>query len=240
MSHNHNPYPATIQQIYQAGADDYISKPFSEAELITRIFNRLDRIHLLRSLAETDPITGLANRRRSTHDLNRYLHLSRRHCQPFCLALIALDYFQSINNQYGYTVGDQVMRQFSQILQRQFRDEDIVAHWGGEEFLVGLYATNQADGYKRIAQLLGLVEKTVFPVADYVQIQMTASAGISTYSEHGTDLLSLYTASNAALYQAKAAGGNCCLSASSISRSIYGAKGIALRAREQGTGNREQ
>lgn len=210
--------PKTIQQIYQAGADDYISKPFSEAELITRIFNRLDRIHLLRSLAETDPITGLANRRRSTHDLNRYLHLSRRHCQPFCLALIALDYFQSINNQYGYTVGEQVMRQFSQILQRQFRDEDIVAHWGGEEFLVGLYATNQADGYKRIAQLLGLVEKTVFPVADYVQIQMTASAGISTYSEHGTDLLSLYTASNAALYQAKAAGGNCCLSASGLSR----------------------
>jgi diguanylate cyclase (GGDEF)-like protein len=212
--------PQTIQDIYQAGADDYISKPFAEAELITRIFNRLDRIHLLRSLAETDPITGLANRRRSTHDLNRYLHLSQRHCQPFCLALIALDCFQSINNQYGYTVGDQVIRQFSQILQHQFRDEDIVAHWGGEEFLVGLYGSNRVDGQKRIMQLLKSVEKTVFPIINYVEIKMTTSAGISTYPEDGTDLLSLYTASNAALYQAKASGGNCCFTTSRVSRSM--------------------
>ncbi|MEB3280300.1 MAG: response regulator [Lyngbya sp.] len=211
--------PKTVQQIYQAGADDYISKPFAEAELITRIFNRLDRIHLLRSLAETDPITGLVNRRRSSHDLNRYLHLSQRHCQPFCLVLIALDHFQSINNQYGYVVGDNVMRQFGQILQRQFRDEDIVAYWGGEEFLVGLYASHKADGRKRITQLLELVEKTVFPVADHVQIQIAASAGIATYPEDGKDLLSLYAASNAALYQAKLAGGNCCLTISSFSES---------------------
>ena len=212
--------PQMIQDIYQAGADDYISKPFAEAELITRIFNRLDRIHLLRSLAETDPITGLANRRRSTHDLNRYLHLSQRHCQPFCLGLIALDCFQSINNQYGYTVGDQVIRQFSQILQHQFRDEDIVAYWGGEEFLVGLYASNRVYGQKRMIQFLKSVEKTVFYVADYVEIQMTASAGISTYPEDGTDLLSLYTASNAALYQAKVSGGNCCLTTLKVSRSM--------------------
>ncbi|EAW37254.1 response regulator [Lyngbya sp. PCC 8106] len=212
--------PQTIQDIYQAGADDYISKPFAEAELITRIFNRLDRIHLLRSLAETDPITGLANRRRSTHDLNRYLHLSQRHCQPFCLALIALDCFQSINNQYGYTVGEQVIRQFSQILQHQFRDEDIVAHWGGEEFLVGLYASNRVDGQKRMIELLKSVEKTVFPIINYVEIQLTVSVGISTYPEDGTDLLSLYTASNAALYQAKATGGNRCLTTSRVSRSM--------------------
>ncbi|MEA5538538.1 response regulator [Limnoraphis robusta Tam1] len=211
--------PQTIQQIYQAGADDYISKPFAEAELITRIFNRLDRIHLLRSLAETDPITGLLNRRRSTHDLHRYLHLSRRHCQPFCLVLIALDCFQSINNQYGYTVGDSVMRQFGQILQRHFRDEDIVAHWGGEEFIVGLYGSYQSDGAKRITQLLELVQMTVFPVANHVQIQMTMSAGIAAYPEDGMDLSSLYAASNAALYQAKASGGNCFLTPSSDSRS---------------------
>ncbi|WP_413167193.1 response regulator [Capilliphycus salinus ALCB114379] len=214
--------PKTVQNIYQAGADDYISKPFAEAELITRIFNRLDRIHLLRSLAETDPITGLVNRRRSTHDLNRYLHLSQRHCQPFSLALIALDRFQSINNQYGYGVGENVMRQFGQVLLHQFRDEDIIAHWGGEEFLVGLYASHKADGYKRIAQLLELIERTVFPVADHVQIQMTASAGIATYPEDGTDLSSLYTASNAALYQAKAAGGNCCSTMSGFSQSELG------------------
>ncbi len=203
--------PETVQKIYQAGADDYISKPFSEAELITRIFNRLDRIHLWRSLAETEAITGLVNRRRSIHDLHRYLHLSQRHCQPFCLVLIAIDGFQNINNQYGYTVGDHLMKQFGQILQRQFRDEDIVGHWGAEGFIVGLYGSHPSDGAKRITQLLELVQMTIFSVANHLQIQITASAGIATYPEDGKDFSSLYAASNAALYRAKAVGGNCLL-----------------------------
>lgn len=203
--------PQKIQNIYQAGADDYISKPFAEAELVTRIFNRIERIHLLRSLAETDPVTGLANRRRSSYDLNRYLHLCQRQGQPFCLALISLDHIQSISNQYGYEVGEHLMRQFGKILQYQFRDEDIVAYWGSDEFLIGLYASSQVDSQKRISKLLTLVEKTVFPVTNYVQIQMTASAGLSIYPKDGLDLSSLYAASHAALHRAIAAGGNCCL-----------------------------
>ncbi|MDY7021763.1 MAG: response regulator, partial [Cyanobacteriota bacterium] len=203
--------PQTIQRMYQAGADDYVSKPFAEAELVTRIFNRIERIHLLRSLAETDLITGLANRRRSSSDLSRYLHLCQRQSQSFCLALISLDHIQSIRNQYGYEVGEYLMRQFGKILQYQFRDEDIVAYWGNDEFLIGLYASNQADSQKRISTLITLVEKTVFPVKNYVQIQMTASAGISLYPKDGLDLSSLYTASNAALNRAISMGGNCCL-----------------------------
>lgn len=200
--------PQSIQRIYQAGADDYISKPFSEAELITRIFNRLDRIQLLRSLAETDSLTGLTNRRRSIQDLNRYLRLSMRHHQSFCLALLDLDHFRRINDQYGYGVGDNVLRQLGQVLQQQFRGEDIVARWGGEEFLIGLYASNKPDGVKRIDQLLDTIRASLFPISGKVQIRITASAGISTYPEDGTDLPTLCAASDQALHQAKLDGGD--------------------------------
>ncbi len=200
--------PQSIQRIYQAGADDYISKPFSEAELITRIFNRLDRIQLLRSLAETDSLTGLTNRRRSIQDLNRYLRLSMRHHQSFCLALLDLDHFRRINDQYGYGVGDNVLRQLGLVLQQQFRGEDIVARWGGEEFLIGLYASNKPDGVKRIDQLLDTIRANLFPISGQVQIRITASAGISSYPEDGTDLPTLCAASDQALHQAKLDGGD--------------------------------
>ncbi|MGL5080516.1 MAG: response regulator [Microcoleaceae cyanobacterium] len=204
---------ATVQQIYQAGADDYISKPFAEGELVTRIFNRLERIQLLRNLAETDQLTGVMNRRRAVQDLHRYLRLSHRHHQPFSLVLLDLDRFKQTNDRYGYTVGDNVLRQFGQILHQQFRTEDIVARWGGQVFLLGLYAVNKPDAVRRINQLLAQICSEVFSVAGQAQLWVTASAGVATYPEDGIDFPTLCAASDAALYQAKAAGGNSCQAA---------------------------
>ncbi|NJK38080.1 MAG: response regulator [Oscillatoriales cyanobacterium SM2_3_0] len=200
----------TVQQIYQAGADDYISKPFAEAEVVTRIFNRLDRIQLLRSLAETDQLTGAMNRRRAVLDCHRYLRLSLRHHQPFCLVLLDLDRFKQTNERYGYTVGDNVLRQMGQILQQQFRTEDIVARWGGQVFLLGLYGVSKKYGMRRIERLLKEIHSEAFPVAGQVQLRVTASAGIATYPEDGIDFPTLCASADAALYQAKSAGGDRC------------------------------
>lgn len=203
--------PEITHRIYQAGADDYISKPFNEAELATRIFNRLERVQLWHSLAEVDPLTGLANRRRSIQDLNRYLRLAQRHHQNFCLGLLDIDEFKRVNDLYGDEVGDNILRQLGQLLQQQFRGEDIVARWSGEEFLIGWYGMSKKNGIKRMKQLLERIRTEIFQVSRHVQLQITASAGITTYPEDGQELSTLYRGVEIALHQAKVEGRDRCV-----------------------------
>ena len=200
--------PDTTRRIYQAGADDYISKPFNEAELATRIFNRLERVQLWQNLAEVDQLTGLANRRRSIQDLNRYLRLAQRHHQSFCLGLLDIDNFKRVNDLYGYGVGDNVLRQLGQLLQQQFRGEDIVARWGGEEFLMGWYGMSKDHAIKRMHQLLEQIRTERFQVNRHIQLQITASAGITTYPEDGQELSTLCRGVDMALISAKTKGGD--------------------------------
>ncbi len=198
----------TIHQIYQAGADDYVSKPVTEPELVTRIFNRLERVHLLRSLNETDQLTGVANRRQSTKELSRYIRLSQSYRQPLCLAVLDLDHFRSINDRYGHSVGDQILKRLGQILKNCFRSEDIVARWGGEEFVVAMYGMSKQDGVKRLNSLLQSFRQELFPVNKETSVQVTFSAGVADYPGDGADLISLYRAADTALFQAKTKGRN--------------------------------
>jgi diguanylate cyclase (GGDEF)-like protein len=198
-------HQSVVQQIYQSGADDYVAKPFSEAELVTRIFNRLERVQLLRSLAETDVLTGLTNRRRASQEISRYLRLCQRHHQLFSLVMLDVNNFKPINDRYGHGVGDRVLRQLGIIFQQQFRQEDVVARWGGDEFVIGLYAMQKSDAAQRIQELLYRTSTMNFLVVGQVQLQLSLSAGIATYPEDGSDLPSLYAFADAALYRAKAA-----------------------------------
>ncbi|MFP4009600.1 MAG: diguanylate cyclase, partial [Spirulinaceae cyanobacterium] len=196
-------HPDTIQKIYQHGADDYLAKPFSEAELITRIFNRLERVQLLRSLAETDVLTGLTNRRRGSQDLNRYLRLCQRQEQMFSLILLDVDDFKPINDRYGHGVGDRVLRQLGIFLQQHFRQEDVVARWGGDEFIVGLYAMSKIKAQQRMKVLLNRMAATPLPIAGQVKLSLRLSFGVATYPDDGKDLLNLYGVADRELYRWK-------------------------------------
>ncbi len=196
----------TVNQVFAAGADDFVNKPIVGPELVTRIVNRLERIKLLRSLAETDPLTRVANRYKSTTDLNRFLSLAKRYNQPLSLAIVDLDRFKQVNDRFGHDVGDSVLRQIGQILLRSFRGEDVVARWGGEEFIVGMYGMTKSDGVQRLSELLAIVRQQKFIAHSGSEFQVTMSGGIAEYPKDGTDLQSLYRAADAALYQAKLAG----------------------------------
>jgi diguanylate cyclase (GGDEF)-like protein len=203
-----------VSQVFAAGADDFVSKPIVGPELVTRIINRLERIQLLRNLAETDPLTKLVNRQKSTQDLEKLLNLAKRQKQSLCLAVLDLDRFKQVNDRYGHATGDDVLRQVGHLLRQFFRTEDVVARWGGEEFVVGMYDTNQQDGKLRLSHLLELIRQKPFTVLpDFSQsirpnspFYLTLSAGISQFPIDGTDLHHLYQAADRALYRAKAAG----------------------------------
>lgn len=196
----------TVNQVFTAGADDFVSKPIVGPELLTRIINRLDRIKLLRSLAETDPLTTVSNRHRSTQDLDKFLRLSQRQNQPLCLAILDLDKFKQVNDRYGHATGDAVLRQVGQLLRQSFRGEDVVARWGGEEFVVGMYGMTRNDGMQQLRRVLETLRQQEFTAPDGSKFQVTYSAGVAQYPEDGPDLQSLYQSADAALYQAKATG----------------------------------
>lgn len=199
---------ATVQRILTAGADDYVGKPIVGPELVARMNNRLERLRLRRSLAETDVLTGLANRRKSTQALGQLLRLAGRHRQPLSLVVLDLDRFKWINTQYGYGMGDDVLQRLSEILLRSFRSEDIVACWGGGVFVVGMYSMPRDGGVHRFAEVLEALRQKEFTSADGARFHVTFSAGVAAYPTDGSDVQSLYRAAEQALSQAKEAGRN--------------------------------
>jgi diguanylate cyclase (GGDEF)-like protein len=197
-----------VNQVFAVGADDFVSKPIVGPELVTRIINRLERIRLLRRLAETDPLTGVANRYRSTQDLNRFLSLAKRYQQPLCLAVLDVDQFKHFVDRYGHTIADTVLHQFGQWLLQAMRSEDIVARWSGEQFLVGLYGMTQTEAIDYLMEKMARLQQHPMITIDQVPLQVTVSAGVAQYPEDGADLQVLYQAAATALSQAKQTGGD--------------------------------
>jgi diguanylate cyclase (GGDEF)-like protein len=196
----------TVQKVFAAGADDFVAKPIVGPELVTRITNRLERVQLHRALADTDPLTGVANRRRSEELMGQLLHLAARQGQPLSLAVIDLDGFKQVNDRFGHGVGDDVLRRVARLLERSFRAEDVVARWGGEEFVVAMYGMDRDDGVQRIAELLEILRGEPFEAGGVEPFRVTFSGGVAQFPMDGAELGTLYRAADAALYQAKEGG----------------------------------
>jgi diguanylate cyclase (GGDEF)-like protein len=197
---------ATMHQMFAAGADDYVNKPIVGPELLTRILNRLERSRLLRNLADMDALTGIANRRKSTQDLNRFLSLAQRYQQPFSLAILDLDHFKQINDRHGHATGDYVLHQLGELLQTSFRGEDIVGRWGGEEFVIGMYGATQPAALQRLEDIRKVFQARTFHRDRGGAFAVTFSVGVAQYPQDGTDLQTLYHMADLALYRAKTAG----------------------------------
>ncbi len=197
----------TIQQVFSVGGDDYIRKPIVAPELVVRILNWLERAQTRELRADIDSLTGVASRQKSIQDLSRLVRLANRQQQSLCLALLKLDDFKYINNKYGQRVGDQILQQFGEYLGTTFRAEDVVARWGTEEFVVGLYGANRKTGTQRLNQFLQTWQNQQVTHEDYA-IQVTFSAGVAIFPQDATDLQSLYQVANRALSQAQAMGRN--------------------------------
>ncbi len=198
--------PETVHSVFVAGADDFVTKPIIGPELLMRLFNRLERSQLQRSMAESDPLTGVANRRKSAGVLEQFLRLAERHSQPCCVAVLNLDHLKRVNDQYGHAAGDVALRRLGQLLEQAFKSDDVVGRWGGEDFVIGMYGFSRYDGVQRLAELLERLRQERFSGTADAQFRMTFSAGVAEYPEDGADLQALYRAAAETLRQAKAAG----------------------------------
>jgi diguanylate cyclase (GGDEF)-like protein len=192
-----------VNQVFAAGADDFVSKPIVGPELVARIVTRLERLKLMKRIAETDPLTGVANRQKSTQDLEDLLALASRHQQPLAFAVLDLNNFKQVNDQQGHAAGDAVLRQVGYWLQHSFQSEDVIGRWGGEEFVIGMYGMTGEDAAQRVRTLFKLLQQHLFQGAEGQSFQVALSAGVAEYPEDGEDLRSLYRSADAALQEAK-------------------------------------
>jgi len=196
----------TVARIFEAGADDYVSKPFVGEELISRVRNRLERTRLQRSIAELDPLTGLSNRNRSEATLKHWLALAETYRQPVCLGILEVDNLGDINTRHGHAAGDQVLRRLAQLLQGTLRNEDLVARGDGANFVVGMYGMDRDDGIQKLSEALETLRQEMFVGDDNQEWSVTFSAGVCRFPQDGSDLPALYQAAEKALRQAKGAG----------------------------------
>ncbi len=200
--------PATVQEIFAAGADDYVTKPLVGPELTTRIANRLERSALLRRMAETDVLTGVANQRASHDALHGLLGAAQRFGQPVALGVVDVDRMKWVNDEFGYAAGDDVLHQLGQLLLRRCPVDDSVGRWAGQEFFVGMVGMTRTDGVERLAEVLEEFRAQRFSDGQGGSFAVSFSAGVAQYPEDGRDVRALYRRADSAVRLAKAVGGD--------------------------------
>ncbi|HHP7231322.1 MAG TPA: response regulator [Xenococcaceae cyanobacterium] len=182
----------TIQQVFEVGGDDYISKPVIGAALLARINNRLDRSRLLHNLATKDPVTGLNNRFYSNRLLEALLQEATIKNQPLSLVLLRIPELSQINFQYGHSIGDRILQQWGKVLQAAFRNQEVLSYWGNGDFIIGLPNLNQLETQEHLAEVLTILRKQIFIASDLTRFQIDCSFSVAEFPLEGNSLHSLY------------------------------------------------
>ncbi len=208
----------------RVGADDFLAKPFAEAEIaaraaaMLRIKSLQDQLQAtkaeLERLSVTDGLTGLYNHRHFEERLREEFRRSQRYSDPVALIMADLDHFKTINDRYGHPFGDQVLRGTAELIRTSIRDPDICARYGGEEFAIILPKAH-LQGALAVAERIhrGMRQKTYTveePAASQArprETRVTASLGIAFYpSKDVNGPEELVKLADEALYRSKREG----------------------------------
>lgn len=175
------------------------------AQLRSRTQELERALEMLNTMATTDWLTELPNRRKFDEALSRMFHQSARFSEDITLVLFDIDHFKNINDSYGHGAGDQVLRDIGTLLRLHIRKSDQPARLGGDEFGVVLYHTGTAQAGQFVEKLMESVRRHVFEY-DGFQLTVRISAGIAQYTESMKTPQALYYAADKALYESKHAG----------------------------------
>jgi len=174
--------------------------------------DQLERIKVLQEQLQEqairDPLTKLYNRRYMEETLLREIAQAKRTNTPIGIVMLDLDHFKIFNDAHGHQNGDLVLQALAMLLEKQFRSGDIACRYGGEEFLVIMPGTTLIDARQRADEVRLLFGEITFETGKHSRSQVTLSAGVSVYPEHGLDSDAIINCADKALYEAKNSGRN--------------------------------
>jgi len=203
-----NSDPSAVVTGMDAGADDYIRKPFDPAELQARLRSGKRIVELeekLRRQATLDALTGVLNRGAIMDRLSREIERALREQHPLCLAMIDLDHFKSVNDTYGHSAGDAVLCQAARHMGSVLRPYDSVGRYGGEEFIVVFPRCDEVIALGVAERIRGAIAQ---PIAiDSHALSVTASIGVARVV-HSKTADTIIRAADHALLRAKQEGRN--------------------------------
>jgi len=200
-----------------SGAKDFISNPFDLVEAKTRIHNMLEVRLLykqleqanraLESMALHDELTGLPNRRLLMDRLSSAIVHARRNKSAMAVMVLDLDGFKQINDSLGHDAGDTLLSMVAARLVAAVRQEDTVARWGGDEFVIVLSELLHADGVAKLVSKVIQAVSQPYSILDR-SVNMTVSVGVGVYPLHGGEAETLMKSADLAMYEAKRTGKN--------------------------------
>ena len=202
----------------EAGADDYLTKPFNVEELEVRLragrrildlqAELMEVQESLRIQATHDPLTGVWNRAAILENLDRELARAQREQRPLSVILVDLDNFKTINDTHGHLVGDKVLIEASRRMRACLRQYDSLGRYGGEEFLMVLPGSDSSNALSEANRIKIAVGEERYPVSD-LSLTVTCSQGVTTWTPAAQgDIESLLKAADGGMYLAKYSGRN--------------------------------
>ncbi len=199
------------EQAIQQGAQEYLNKDELSGRMLARIIRyaikRKKMDEKLEKLALTDPLTGLYNRRYFfERGWNEYVR-ARRYKHELAVFMVDLDYFKKINDNFGHAIGDKVLMDVAKLFSNTLRDVDLVARFGGEEFIVLIPETDQT-GVEFLANRIREEVQSIIINHNGKAVEVSASLGVALLDEGECDFDELINRADTALYLAKDNGRN--------------------------------
>lgn len=198
--------PEIQAEAKEVGGEDFLEKSLSPLNLIKTIKGKLNKYRRINQLIEKDSLTGLYLRRKLEDELHNHIEQFQRLGTEFCYVLIDLDHFKDVNDTYGHSAGDGVLKSLSKVMRRSLRNQDIIFRYGGEEIALIMPNTHLDQAQKIVERIRKKFNDGKIEIGQYV-LSLSFSSGISEYQE-GMTKKTLMDLADQALYLAKASGRN--------------------------------
>jgi len=210
---------ATMLKALEMGFNDYLTIPLEKNEMTVRVRTQIRRKKYQEalksnyqqsvSMAVTDALTGLYNRHYLNTHLDNMVRQAIKNGKNLALMIMDMDHFKMVNDTYGHDVGDLVLKQFSTIIVQAARSTDLVARFGGEEFVILMPESDPQAAFSAASRMRAIIESTPFTInADGSTIPRTVSIGVASLYAENDSSEALLKRADEALYLAKNSGRN--------------------------------